>query len=362
VRARGRRPRPGLRRGRRRLDQGWWIRVAAVAVAVVLAVAVAIALRAGSGGLPGTPSAAPSSLPATGPLAPDFAGIVDWENSPPLTMGALRGKVVLVDFWTYSCINCQRTFPFLRQWWDRYRAAGLVIVGVHSPEFAFEKSVANVRRAVKDYGIGWPVAVDSNMATWNAYSNQYWPAEYLIDAGGHVRHTSFGEGDYATTEHAIQTLLSETGSKVSGPLATGDPGITADASSETPETYVGSDRGDGSVTLHGAWSQQPEYEQLTAVGAAGGDFAQLPYQARHVYMVAAPSAGPVTVHVTLDGHDLQPGQAGASVHVDGAGRSTVVVDHDDLYALVSLPDFARHVLRVSPEQPGFQLYTFTFGS
>jgi len=354
--------RRGLHRGRRRFDQGWWIRVSAVAVAVVLAGAIVIAIRSGSGGLSGA-SSGQSSLSATGPLAPDFTGIVDWQNSPPLTMDGLRGKVVLIDFWTYSCINCQRTFPFLRRWWDRYQADGLVIVGVHSPEFTFEKDVANVRRAVKDYGITWPVAVDSSMATWNAYNNQYWPAEYLIDAGGHVRHTNFGEGDYATTERDIQTLLGESGHRVSGPLASGDPGITGDASSETPETYVGSDRGDGSVAFQGAWSQRAEYQELTAVGTTGRvDVASLPYRARRVYMVAAPAAGPVTVHVTLDGHDLLPSQAGASVHVDASGHSTVVVDHDDLYTLVSLPTFSEHLLQISPEQPGFRLYTFTFGS
>jgi thiol-disulfide isomerase/thioredoxin len=354
--------RRGPRRGRRRFDQGWWIRVAAVAVAAVLAGAIVIAIRYGGGGLSGV-STGQSSLSSTGPLAPDFTGIVDWENSPPLTMDGLRGKVVLVDFWTYSCINCQRTFPFLRHWWDSYHAAGLVIVGVHSPEFTFEKDVANVRRAVRDYDIQWPVAVDTNMATWNAYSNQYWPAEYLIDAGGRIRHTNFGEGDYGTTEKDIQTLLGESGHRVSGPLATANAGITADASSETPETYVGSDRSDGLVAFQGAWEQHPEYEQLTAVGTTGRpDVASLPYQARRVYMVAAPAAGPVTVRVTLDTHDLLPSQAGASVHFDAAGHSTVLVDHDDLYSLVSLPDYSHHLLQLLPEQPGFQLYTFTFGS
>jgi thiol-disulfide isomerase/thioredoxin len=335
--------------------------VAAVAVAVVLAGAIVVALRYGSGGLPGT-AQSDRSLSASGPLAPDFTGIVDWENSSPLTMESLRGKVVLVDFWTYSCINCQRTFPFLRQWWNHYHADGLVIVGVHSPEFRFEKDVSNVRRAIRDYDIAWPVAVDSNMATWNAFNNQYWPAEYLIDAGGHVRHTNFGEGEYATTEHDIQALLTESGHRWSGHLASGDPGITADAQTESPETYVGSDRADGSVAFQGSWSQQPEYEQLTAVGAPGSDIASIPYRARRVYMVAAPAAGPVTVHVTLDGHDLVQSQAGASVHVDASGRSTVVVDHDDLYALVSLPGFSEHLLQLSPEQPGFRLFTFTFGS
>lgn len=354
---------PRRPRGRRpRRDGVFWARVAALGVAVLLAAAVVIALRSAGGGLQNVAPSGSSPVSSTGPLAPEFTGIVDWENSPPLNLDTLRGKVVLVDFWTYSCINCQRTFPFLRQWWDRYHADGFVIVGVHSPEFEFEKSVANVRRAIRDYDIPWPVAVDSNMATWNAYSNRYWPAEYLIDAGGHVRHTSFGEGEYDQTERAIQALLAAAGRKVSGPLASADPGITSDARAETPETYVGSDRGDGSVALHGGWTRQPEYAQLTRLTAGGGDYAEIPYQARRVYLVAAPGSGPVTVRVTLDGRDLTAAQAGSSVHVDASGRSTVVVDHDDLYALVSLPDFAKHTLRLLPEQAGFQLYTFTFGS
>jgi thiol-disulfide isomerase/thioredoxin len=347
-----------LRRERRRRDQGWWIRLAAVAVAIVLVGAIVVALRYANTGLSGVGTSSSSDLSVTGPLAPDFTGIVDWENSAPLTMDSLRGKVVLVDFWTYSCINCQRTFPFLRQWWDRYRADGLVIIGVHSPEFEFEKDVGNVRQALRTYGITWPVAVDSNMATWNAYNNQYWPAEYLIDAGGHVRHTNFGEGDYDTTEKLIQQLLTNTGTKVSEPLVSVDPGITTDAGSETPETYVGSDRGSGAVQFSGSWQQRPEYQQL----AAAGGYAQIPYRARRVYMVAAPGGGPVTVRVQVDGRDLTAAEAGSAVHIDAEGHSVAVVDHDDLFALVSRPDFASHTLRITPEQPGFQLYTFTFGS
>jgi thiol-disulfide isomerase/thioredoxin len=352
---------PSGRRRPRGRDLGLPIRIAAVAAAVLLAGAVIVAIRSSGSGL-SVATTAGSPVAASGPVAPDFTGIVDWENSTPRTMASLRGSVVLVDFWTYSCINCQRTFPFLRQWWQKYQAQGLVIVGVHSPEFDFEKNVGNVRRAIKDYDIRWPVAVDSNMATWNAFSNQYWPAEYLVDATGHIRHTSFGEGEYDVTERAIQALLGEIGHRVSGALASADPGISADAQSETPETYVGSARGDGSVTLRGNWSDQPDYAQLTALAGSGGAYAEMPYQARRVYMVAAPGSGPVTVRVTLDGRDLQPSQAGASVHVDAAGHSTVLVDHDDLYSLIALPDFSRHVLRLTPEQAGFQLFTFTFGS
>ena len=299
---------------------------------------------------------------ASGPAAPEFAGIVDWENSPPLTVSSLRGKVVLVDFWTYSCINCQRTIPFLRQWWDKYKGEGFVIVGVHSPEFDFEKNIGNVKRAAKDYGVTWPIAVDSNMATWNAYSNHYWPAEYLIDKSGHIRHSHFGEGEYDVTERAIQALLSEGGKSVPKTLASADPGITADAGAQTPETYAGSARGDGRIRFSGAWIALPEYTELTASARSGKNYAEIGYQAKRLFMVAAPASDPVKAWVTLDGRDLMPSQAGNSIQFDGSGRSYVVVDHDDLYALVASLEFASHTLRVSPESAGFRLYTFTFGS
>jgi thiol-disulfide isomerase/thioredoxin len=331
-----------------------------VAVALILIGAVVVAVRFTGGGLIGVaPAQGGSGVSASGPLAADFTGIVDWENSPPLTMDSLRGKVVLVDFWTYSCINCQRTFPFLRQWWTKYHDGGFVIVGVHSPEFQFEKDVGNIRRAIKDDDVEWPVAVDSNMATWNAYQNQYWPAEYLVDASGHIRHTNFGEGDYPNTEKAIQSLLADAGHKASGPLASADPGLTSDASAETPETYAGSDRSDGSIALKGPWNQQPD---LALATSANGATAEILYQARRVYMVAAPASGPVSVRVSLDGHDLDPGQAGSSVKFDASGHSYVVVDDSDLYSLVSLPSFTHHALTLTPLEAGFELYTFTFGS
>ena len=342
------------------------IRWVAAAASLLLVAALAIAVYPLVGGgrglsLTGTTNTQ-SSIPASGPAAPKFIGIVDWENSPPLTLSSLRGKVVLVDFWTYSCINCQRTIPFVRQWWDKYKGDGFVIVGVHSPEFDFEKNVDNIKRAAKDYGVTWPIAVDSNMATWNAYSNQYWPAEYLIDKLGRIRHTHFGEGEYDVTERAIQALLSESGKSVPKTLASSDPGITADASAQTPETYAGSARGDGSIRFSGAWATRPEYAELTATTQPGLDYAEIGYQGKRLFMVAAPAGDPVTAWVMLDGRDLTPSQARNAIQFDNSGRSHVVVDHDDLYALVSLKDLGRHVLRVIPQRAGFQLFTFTFGS
>ena len=342
------------------------IRAAAALAALVLVVALAIAiypLVTGGGGLSLTENTdTQASVPASGPAAPDFVGIVDWENSQPLTLASLRGKVVLVDFWTYSCINCQRTIPFLRQWWDKYKNKGFVIVGVHSPEFEFEKSVANIRRAIQDYGVAWPVAVDSHMATWNAYNNQYWPAEYLIDKSGLIRHTHFGEGEYDGTERAIQALLAEGGRSVSEPLASADPGLSTDATAQTPELYAGSDRGNGTIHLSGSWAVRPEFAEHTATASRGQDYAEIVYQARRVFLVAGATTRPVTVWVTLDGRDLTPSEAGSAIKFDSSGRSYAVVDHDDLYTLVSLSTFGRHDLRLSPEQAGFRLYTFTFGS
>jgi thiol-disulfide isomerase/thioredoxin len=342
------------------------IRSAAIVASLVLVVALTIAvfpLVTGGRGLSliGI-NDAQSPLQVSGPAAPEFVGIVDWENSQPLKLASLRGNVVLVDFWTYSCINCQRTIPFLRQWWGKYKSDGLAIVGVHSPEFDFEKNLDNIRRAIKDYGVAWPVAVDSNMATWNAYGNHYWPAEYLIDKSGRIRHTHFGEGEYDVTERAIQQLLAEGGGSATKTLASADPGLSSDANLQTPELYAGSERRGDAIHLTGSWTIHPEFAEHNASGPRGNDFAAISYQARRVFIVAGASSGPVTVWVTLDGRDLAPGHAGSAVRFDGLGHSYVLVDHDDLYWVVALSQFGRHDLRISPDQAGFQLYTFTFGS
>jgi len=152
------------------------------------------------------------ALPVEGQL-PSLSGAVAWLNSPPLTPQALQGKVVLIDFWTYSCINCLRALPYVKGWYERYHDQGLVVIGVHAPEFAFEKNLDNVSRAVRDLGISYPVALDNNYAIWQAFNNQYWPAHYFIDAQGQIRGHHFGEGDYADSEQLIRQLLSESGAK-----------------------------------------------------------------------------------------------------------------------------------------------------
>ena len=179
----------------------------------------------------------PDHLKNYGP-APDFTGITRWINTPgsrPLSLAALRGKVVLVDFWTYSCVNCIRTLPYLRPWYARYHRDGLVIVGVHTPEFAFEHVVGNMQRAVGEHGIRYPVAVDDGYGTWNAYGNQYWPADYLIDRNGDLRDAHFGEGAYAQTEADIRTLLGEHAAAPVPPAGA----LTASSAIGTPETYLG---------------------------------------------------------------------------------------------------------------------------
>ena len=211
-------------------------RVALASIAVVIVAAILVTVVRNS--------PPPATASTTGGMvlpvasrhpAPDFNGIDGWLNSPPLTVAGLRGKVVLIDFWTFSCVNCVRTIPHLKVLYDDYKADGLVIVGVHSPEFDFEKVPANVASAVTRLGITWPVAIDSQMATWNAYQNQYWPAEYLIDKQGRVAYWSFGEGGYAQTDAAVANLLGV--HHVAAPASTPVPQNTS------PELYAGSERG-----------------------------------------------------------------------------------------------------------------------
>ena len=313
-------------------------------------------------------------LPDLG-AAPEFTGTQRWFNTPggrPLTLRALRGRVVLVDFWTYTCINCLRTLPYLEAWDARYRDDGLTIVGVHSPEFPFERGAGNVQSAIGREGIRYPVAQDNQLATWDAWGNQYWPAEYLIDAHGQVREAHFGEGDYDRTEMAIRTLLREAGSRDPGAMAA-PRGVVHPTFEATPETYLGRARAErfdpppqpGTATyaepgklktshfaLSGTWNVGDE--AATAVGDAAIHASVV---GKDVYLVLSPPSGgrSGTVRVELDGRPIAPGRAGADVHGD-----TVRVDRQRLYHLVSAPKGEHHrlTLRVSP---GVGAYAFTFG-
>jgi cytochrome c biogenesis protein CcdA/thiol-disulfide isomerase/thioredoxin len=301
----------------------------------------------------------PSSLPNYGP-APDFAGISTWLNTPggrPLSLAALRGKVVLVDFMTYSCINCIRTFPHLKAWYARYQAAGFVIVGVHTPEFAFEHVPANVRGAMKRFGIRYPVALDNAYGTWNAYSNQYWPAEYLIDIHGHVRHAHFGEGDYDGTESAIRDLLAERDAALPGKASVRD---TTPSGRLTPESYLGwgrLDRFSGSPVVHDRFAlyrfpRSLPRDELAYSGrwkvdaqkitAGLGARLRVRFSARNVYLVLG---GTGTVGVSVDGRPAR------TVRVQGISRLYTLAGYEAIYE-------GLLELRFSP---GVEGYAFTFG-
>jgi cytochrome c biogenesis protein CcdA/thiol-disulfide isomerase/thioredoxin len=337
-------------------------------------------LRGGGHGLGsratgGAPEATPDGrlkLPVLG-RAPEFVGTERWFNTPgdrPLTLDRLRGRVVLVDFWTYSCINCIRTLPYLRAWNARYRRDGLTIVGVHTPEFPFEREAGNVEEAIRSDGIRYPVAQDNEARTWEAYDNQYWPAEYFIDARGRVRYVHFGEGEYGEKEKVIRVLLAEAGEHV-GRRMSGAHGIEPSPGVTTPETYLGALRAERftnprlSPGLHdfhappGVPPNEFAYRgrwriALHAATAAGGSL-ELNFGARRVYLVLGSPERPRRVRVLLDGRPISPAEAGADVH-----GGAVTVRAQRLYQLVELPRVGHHVLRLEPEA-GVMGYAFTFG-
>ena len=307
--------------------------------------------------------AAGRPLPVLG-TAPEFAGTQQWFNAKPLTLAGqrARGRVTLVDFWTYTCINCLRTLPYLKAWDRRYRAKGLDIVGVHTPEFSFEKDAGNVRSAVRRLGVRYPVAQDNEMTTWNAWGNQYWPASYLVDARGRVRYVHFGEGDDAQTEAAIRSVLSERGSTGLARGTVRPAGAVTPSAHTTPETYLGTERTQGFVrpprpgtasyrvpagalkpnafALGGRWQIGPQAAR--AVRDASVD---VQFTARDVYLVLSPSAR---------------GRSLVRVILDGASRPAIDVTSQRLEHLVHLPRAGTHRLTLR-FTPGVTAYAFTFG-
>lgn len=304
-----------------------------------------------------------------GTKAPELVPGGVWLNSSPLTLKQLKGKVILLDFWTYSCINCQRTLPYLRKWFNTYRAKGLIIIGVHSPEFAFEKNESNVAQAIKDFGLLYPVVQDNDFATWRAYDNHYWPAKYLIDKEGYIRYMHFGEGAYDETEKVIQELLQETGvTDVS--RAIHNPQYSNYA--QTPETYLGYVRIDrfvspetivpdmiakytapakiseNAVAYEGSWVVREEYANPQKGAALLFNF-----DAKEVFLVMRTRGIPAKINVLLDG-DIQG--FGKDNH-----QGIVTVDADRLYKVINLEDSGRHILRLDFEDNNAELYAFTFG-
>jgi len=302
------------------------------------------------------PEAGTSTLPVYGD-APEFVGIRGWLNSDPLTLAALRGKVVLIDFWTYSCVNCLRTLPHVRSWDERYRSSGLVIVGVHTPEFAFERVPENVRSNARRLGVAYPVALDPGYGTWNAWGNRYWPAKFLIDAEGRVRYAHFGEGEYDVTEEAIRSLLADRGARPPSPGA-GEPDLSP-TGKLTPESYLGYERlaryaggkirpgrvqrylppvvlADDELAYGGSWTVEGEHAT-----AGPGARILMRYTARDVYLVVT-------------------GKGRIESLVDGKREAVTRIAGDRLYTLVERPSVASHHLELR-FTPGLAAYAFTFG-
>jgi cytochrome c biogenesis protein CcdA/thiol-disulfide isomerase/thioredoxin len=315
---------------------------------------------------------------------PDLSGATAWINSQPLTFASLRGKVVLVDFWTYSCINCLRTLPYIKAWNEKYKDSGLVIIGVHTPEFPFEKDEANVRKAVKDLGITYPVPMDNNYKIWRSFNNEYWPADYFIDATGAVRFHHFGEGAYDESEKQIRTLLEEanhtplpqtaTTIAASGTEAAADPNDV-----QSPETYVGYARAQNFASPGGFNEDDPQTyrtptsldlnqwalagkwkdEDQVATSLAAGDSISYRFHARDLHLVLGPGENgkPIRFRVTLDGQ--APG-ANHGVDTDPEGYGEVTEDR--LYQLIrqqgSIHD---RTFRIEFLVPGVRAYSFTFG-
>jgi thiol-disulfide isomerase/thioredoxin len=322
-------------------------------------------------------------LPVEGEF-PELSGIGPWINSPPLTRKQLKGKVVLIDFWTYSCINCVRSIPYVRAWHDRYAKDGLVVIGVHAPEFAFERSLDNVKAAVADLGIRYPVALDNDFKLWRAFKNNYWPAQYFIDAQGRVRYHHFGEGKYAESERVIRQLLTEAGHPPSVELA----GAAATQASEmgaafdklkSRETYIGYNRADrfespggllkdrakaysvpsrlelNQWALEGRWTAGPQAARLDAPGGR----IVYRFHARDVHLVLAPreDGRPVRFRVTVDGR--APGaDAGGDINANGSGAVT----EERLYQLIRQKDaVADRTFAIEFLDPGVRAFAFTFG-
>jgi cytochrome c biogenesis protein CcdA/thiol-disulfide isomerase/thioredoxin len=325
----------------------------------------------------------PASLPVEGQL-PSLDGAVQWLNSTPLSAAQLKGKVVLVDFWTYSCINCLRTLPYVKAWAEKYHDQGLVVIGVHAPEFAFERDVNNVTKAMRDLGINYPVALDNDYKIWRSFDNQYWPAHYFADAQGRIRYHHFGEGAYAESEQVIQQLLREAGAGqvVSDVIDINGQGVQQAADLRdvrSPETYVGYERAAQFASPGGAqpdrlaqyqlpgkpalndWGLEGQWNigsEQASLNSATGKIAYR-FHARDLHLVLGPGADgkPVRFMVTVDGK--APGAAhGMDVAPDGSGQ----VKEQRLYQLVRQPgDVADHTFTIEFLDAGVAAYAFTFG-
>jgi len=393
---------------KRSLGAGEWVRrvlggmvlagVAAIALGLDTGVLTRVSLASTSGleqklldaarPAPAAPPAvhadrADEALTVEGELPP-LEGATQWLNSPPLTVESLRGKVVLIDFWTYSCINCIRALPYVRGWADKYRDHGLVVIGVHAPEFAFEKDPGNVAAAVKDLNVDYPVALDNRYALWRAFGNEYWPAHYFIDTQGHIRHHHFGEGGYQQSEDVIRQLLAEAGQTrlpigYVQPQAQGaQAAASQEASTRSPETYLGYGRAqnfaggalthDQPITYHAPEKLQADQWALDGRWTVTGENARLDagngrlsyrFRARDLHLVMAPGADgkPIRFRILIDGQAPGP-KHGADTDADGHGTVT----EQRLYQLVRLAQGSgEHTFEIRFLDAGVLAYAFTFG-
>ena len=351
-------------------------------------------------------SAAHIIAPATGneKTVPEIRGIASWINSEPFTFEEQRGKVVLVDFWTYTCVNCIRTLPYLKAWHEKYADKGLVIVGVHTPEFEFEKDRDNVIEATEGFGLEWPIAQDNDFKTWRAFNNRYWPAKYLVDKDGLIRYTHFGEGAYDETELWIRGLLEEAGVDLSGVSASTipEPGRAVNLreldreTGLTREIYAGFERNYSALLssapyvlhqeyyeeedveifytdpgeyrnhflyLQGLWRNEAERLVHARETENYEDYLALKFNATSVNAVMSPVNGSeYRVRVTLDDMPISPDAAGTDVMYDADGNAYITVDSARMYHIVNLPTYASHELKLSSNSPEFSLFAYTFGA
>ena len=340
-------------------------------------------------------------LGQVGSTAHEIQTVDGWINTEPFTLESLRGKVVLIDFWTYTCVNCIRTFPYLREWHEKYADEGLVIVGVHSPEFEFEEVRENVEAAVEEFGITWPVLQDNNFETWRAFANQYWPAKYLIDKNGVIQYTHFGEGSYDETEVEIRKWLVDAGSSIEGIVANPDPGPSRDERAEsgdittgqTRELFTGLNFNFNAQTpyiiqteyytsppgtpvlledpgehlnhflyLHGMWYSGPDSARHARVTEDLEDYVALKYFGTSVNVVLGAEDEPYRVYVTVDDASIPLADRGADIQEDEDGATYILVDTDRMYGIVDSPEYGGHEIKLSSNSDGFSVFAFTFGA
>jgi len=338
--------------------------------------------------------------------APKIRDIESWINSEPITIEDQRGKVVLVDFWTYTCVNCIRTLPFLKAWYEKYQDHGLVIIGMHAPEFEFEKVRDSVVQATEEFGITWPVTQDNKMGTWRAFDNRFWPAKYLIDGEGKFRYTHFGEGSYEEKELWIRSLLVEAGADLSDvspetdaePIHSSAAEVAEPGQGLTRELYAGYDRNQGArlsrqsppyvtqrvyydnrgdeyqyedpgdhqnhfLYIQGLWRNDEERLIHARKTIGFQDYLATKFFATSVNAVMGPGEGlPLKVQVLLDDLPITPDNAGVDVMFDGNEGPYILVDDWRMYNIVSLPEFEDHILKLSSNSPEFSMFAYTFGA